>query len=132
MNKQTIIIVGHGSKQKDADCAMRKTAEALQKKKPEATVSLAYLEIQSPDMDRACCDAIASGASEIILVPYFVQSGRHVMKHIPEIASKVRTNHPNVTIKLTQSLGFDERLVSIIEDRILNILTDFTKCDSLP
>ena len=78
----------------------------------------AYLEINSPSIADAIGQAAARGAGEVRVLPYFVLSGRHVNKHIPQIVRQARKKNPGVRIKLCSYLGYDPRIVDVVRDRI--------------
>ena len=110
--------MGHGSKAKNFDSAMKRIAGSL-RKGPFSSVHCAYLEITAPSIPEAIGRAVREGAKEIRVVPYFVLSGRHIREHIPQIAAEERARWKGkAKITLCPYLGFDERIAAVVKDRL--------------
>ena len=119
-SKPAVILVGHGSKAKSFDGAMKQVAREL-RKGPYSSVRCAYLEITRPSIPQAVKSAVRSGAREIRLVPYFVLSGRHIREHIPQIAREERARWKKTTkVTLCPYLGYDKRIVEVVKERVKN------------
>ena len=116
--KRAIIIIGHGSKRTGAREAMERVVSALKTKHSHTEVLAAFLEIESPTIPEAIHEVLTRGAEEVLLVPYFVQAGRHVTEHIPALLREAQAKYPKKTIQLTRHLDFDDRMIEIVEDRI--------------
>ena len=117
-SKPAVILVGHGSKAKDFDRAMKRVAHSL-RKAPFSSVRCAYLEISSPSIPEAVRRAIREGARELRILPYFVLSGRHIQEDIPRIVAEERKRWGRkVKIVLCSYLGYDERIVQVVRDRL--------------
>ena len=54
------------------------------------------------------------GADEIVVLPYFMAAGRHVVTDVPEEVEPVRARHPDVKIRITPHLGSAELLPSLL------------------
>jgi sirohydrochlorin ferrochelatase len=97
---------------------MRHIAEALKRKEPETTFRIAFLEIESPNIPDALEHLLSEGADEVIITPYFLHAGRHVLEDVPRLISQAETRYPGRRVELAPHLGFDERIVSVVEGRI--------------
>ena len=116
--KRAVVLVGHGSKLEGSSAALEQVLTQLRKKEPETVFQTAFLELRSPNIPQAIQFCLNQGAEEIVIVPYFVQLGRHVAHDIPRIVDEAKTQYPDREIRLAPYLGFDERIVPVIEDRI--------------
>ena len=116
--KRAVLLVAHGSKISGANEAIDQVVKALQTKEPATLFQTAFLELQSPDIAQGIELCLARAADEVVVVPYFVQTGRHVVQDIPKIVSEAQARHPAKMITLASYLGFDERIVSLIKDRV--------------
>lgn len=116
--KHAVLLVGHGSKLAGSNAALEKVISALQKKDPATFFQSAFLELQSPNILEGIKLCFREGAEEVVVVPYFVQTGRHVVEDIPRIVAEARAAFPQKSICLADYLGFDERIVSVVTDRI--------------
>ncbi len=116
--KRAVVLVGHGSKIAGSSDAINCVIETLKKKEPATLFFTAFLELQKPSIPEGIELCINQGAEEVIVIPYFVQSGRHVVQDIPKIVSDSKEKHPDARICLAKYLGFDERIVSVVQDKI--------------
>jgi precorrin-8X/cobalt-precorrin-8 methylmutase len=119
--RERIILIGHGSPKKEAN-AIHLIAELLHGRiHGECNgqcVKVAYLQFGQPDIMTAIKSCAEDGVSKIILHPFFLSSGIHVTKDIPEIIAQAERLYPTVEFVYTDPLGTHEKLVEIVMDRI--------------
>lgn len=112
------LVVAHGSRLSEVASAHAEVCDAIgQRVGDQAEVRAAYLEITEPSIPAAIADAVAAGAIEIVLVPYFLHVGRHINQDLPQLLAAAADRHPGVRFALADHLGFDERLVAVAIDR---------------
>ncbi len=117
-----VILVGHGSKALDFDNAMRQVASKLKQQKKYASVCCAYLEINKPSISEAIEEAVQKGSHEVRVLPYFLLTGRHVIEDIPKIVHEAKLRHAReAKVVLCPYLGFDPKLVKLVQERIKQI-----------
>lgn len=86
---------------------------------PFREVTCAYLEINPPSIPQALQGAVRRGARDIRVLPYFVLAGNHVRKDIPHIVRvEARRWRRKAKIRLCPYLGYHEKIVSIVKERI--------------
>jgi len=116
-----LILIDHGSKLAEANRLLQPIAESVRAKSTYSIVEIAHMELAAPTLADAFTRCARSGASEVVIVPYFLASGNHATGDIPRMASeaaaKVKKEFPNLHWKLGQPLGFDERIVDVVLDR---------------
>lgn len=113
------MLVGHGSKARGFDAAMRRVASALRKDPRYQKVLCAFLEVSSPSIPEAVSACVRQGAREVRVLPYFVLTGKHVIRDIPEIVREAaRFHRGSARIVLCPYLGFDARIVAVVKQRI--------------
>lgn len=116
---EKFLIVLHGSPKKEAntwDNFLNLLAGVF--KKPRQDFKLAFLQFGEPDIKSALKECIHEGAKRIIVHPFFLSSGLHVTKDIPEILEEIKKKHPEVEILYTKPLGMHEKLAEIVKERI--------------
>lgn len=116
-----IILIGHGSPRKEAnniDIVGKLLHNTLHPDCSDACVRSAYLEFGRPDILTAIRQSVADGATKIIAHPYFLSSGMHVTKDIPEIVEEARSLFPDLELVYTEPLGVHSKLVDIVIERI--------------
>ena len=114
-----VLLVGHGSKTRGFDHAMQRVAKALRKKKDFFSVRCAFLEVAAPSIPEGIAQAVEKGAKEVRVLPYFVLTGKHVTRDIPNIVAEAsRKYRGHAKIILCPYLGFDEKIVSVVKKRL--------------
>ena len=98
--KTGVILLGHGSRVPDAGKNMEKVAAALKERYGYAIVEVCYLSRLGPHFPEAFEQCIAGGAREIIVIPYFLHDGLHLVLDIPEMMQEVAAKHPQVRVVL--------------------------------
>lgn len=115
---KAIILLGHGSRVPDAGHHMEKVARALQGKYGYKIVEVCYMSRLGPHFPEAFEQCVRLGATDIVVIPYFLHDGLHLVLDIPEMMQKIASQYPDVRLVLGRNLGFDEVLVDLVEKRI--------------
>jgi sirohydrochlorin ferrochelatase len=77
-------------------------------------VSCAFLELAEPLIPDGVEQAILRGAKEVVVMPYFLSAGRHVVSDIPAEVAKVSGRYPHIEVKIAPYLGAAEQMTDII------------------
>ncbi len=118
---ENIILIGHGSPKKDAnniELTGRLLHSAIHPNCNNNCVKVAYLQFAEPGIADAIKECVLSGAKRIIIHPYFLSSGIHVTKDIPEIIKEAKDMYPDREFIYTEPLGIHEKLVHVVMERI--------------
>ncbi|BAU22485.1 hypothetical protein THC_0079 [Caldimicrobium thiodismutans] len=116
---EKILLVLHGSPKKEAnywDSFLNLLSGVFQR--PRDDFKIAFLQFGQPDIKSALEDYIREGTYKIIVHPFFLSSGLHVSKDIPEILEEAKKMYPEVEILYTRPLGVHEKLAEIVKERI--------------
>lgn len=107
---KALLIVAHGSRRAESNDEVRSLTARIRKKAGErfGMVECAFLELAEPSIPDGIECAIRNGAEEVVVLPYFLSAGRHVVKDIPEQVQAKQAEHPNVPIRLVPHLGAAE------------------------
>lgn len=118
---ESIILIGHGSPKKDAnniETMGRLLHSMLHPDCSKGCVRVAYLQFAKPELPDMIKKSVLNGAKKIIIHPYFLISGMHVTKDIPEMIKEAERIYPDVEFIYTEPLGIHEKLVQVIAERI--------------
>ena len=77
-------------------------------------VSLAFLELMTPDLVTAVAQQVADGASVVTVVPVFFGQGGHIRRDLPLILDQCRAAHPSVEIRCSTAVGEDADVIEAI------------------
>ncbi len=116
--KRAIIILGHGSRVPDASTAMHVVARGVKERHGYAIVETCNMSRLGPHFDETFEKCVEQGATEVILIPYFLHEGLHIQVDIPTMMQHAAGRHPDVRLVLGKCLGFDDALVDLVDRRI--------------
>jgi sirohydrochlorin ferrochelatase len=113
-HKDAIILLGHGSRIPGAGEGMERVAEGMRKKLKGCMVEVCYMSKLGPHFPEIFDRCAAGGATRVIVMPYFLHAGLHILEDIPEILRKKAKDHPTIEMILGHHLGFDDCLVDLV------------------
>jgi len=113
---KALLLVAHGSRRKQSNDEVVVLADKLKKNCSDqySIIYAGFLELAEtliPDGIKNCVD---DGATSIVVLPYFLNSGRHVVEDIPNIVEQTRTDYPDVDIKIAQHLGASDLMMDLL------------------
>jgi precorrin-8X/cobalt-precorrin-8 methylmutase len=118
---EKIIIAGHGSPKDEASNIEQIAALLHSMIHPGCSgkcVRAAYLQFAQPDIMQAITECVKDGAKKLIIHPYFLSSGIHVTKNIPEIIKEAKKKYPDVEFIYTEPLGVHNKIAQVVLERI--------------
>ena len=113
---RTLILVAHGSRREASNEEVRELTVALSDRAGErfGRVSCAFLELAEPSIPDAIEQALADGAGEVVVLPYFLSAGRHVAEDIPGLVEQKRREYPDAQIRLAPYLGSGAGVIDLL------------------
>lgn len=110
-----LLLVAHGSNRGNSNEEIETLARKLSYLGAEYEgVDYAFLELAEPNVVDALENLIAKGAESILILPYFLAAGKHVVKDMPAEIAKVKEAYPNIEIKLAPHLGAAEDIPRLL------------------
>ena len=110
-----LLIVAHGSRKQSSNDEVRMLSQAVD---VDASgydiVECAFLELAEPSIPDGLERCIEQGAHEVVVMPYFLAAGRHVVEDIPQEVSPIAQKYQHVDIRITPHLGASKHMSSII------------------
>ena len=120
MGTHGIVLFGHGARDpRWAEPFARLAAKLAAARGDAGPVSLAFLELMSPDLPAAVSAQVALGCSEITVVPVFFGQGGHVRRDLPEIVARCREAFPDVAVRCATAVGEDEAVLDAVAEYCL-------------
>jgi len=115
---KALIIVAHGSRKASSNNEIMVLGEKVKSLLGEqyTYVLTAFLEFVNPSLEESILSCVEKDASEIVILPYFLASGNHVTRDIPEVVEKIQISYPNVKIILKEHLGSSPGIVRILSE----------------
>ncbi len=117
-SRSAIVLIGHGSRVRAANRTLVQVGRALRARLRGALVVPCYLEAARPGIQEAVDRCVRRGATRLIFAPYFLALGGHVAHDLPAQRRRSIHRHPGLRITIAPPLGFDQRLVAVVADRV--------------
>lgn len=113
---KSLVLVAHGSRREASNEEIRQVAARLAERSHGsfADVTAAFLELAEPSIPDGIVASVDRGAAEVIVLPYFLSAGRHVVTDIPDEVEKARSARPDATIRIAPYLGSADPLLDVL------------------
>ena len=113
---KVLLLIAHGSRKQAANDEISRLAQQVQARGGDdyGAVVSAFLECAEPNIQQGVDRCVELGATEIVVVPYFLAAGKHVVQDIPGELACARAGHPDVGIVLSQYVGDSDAMVDLV------------------
>ena len=117
---QAILLIAHGSRHAPANDDLHHVAAQL-RGRGHAIVVASFLELAEPGIDEGGRACVAQGATQVIMLPYFLSAGVHVRRDLTEARERLSAEFPQVPFRLADPLGRHALLIDLVEQRIAEV-----------
>lgn len=114
---KTLLLVAHGSRLESSNDAVKQLVERLRNRLLASgfeAVEYAFLELTEPTIPSGIANLVSQGATELVVLPYFLAPGTHVVDDVPELISVATLKYPEVAFTMMQHLGAVDGLIDLI------------------
>ncbi len=118
MKKTAILLMGHGSRIPAANDALHAIAAMVREGTGCPIVEVSFREQHAPNIQKGIDACVAQGAERIVLYPYFLFAGAHVLEDLPEEMEQAADRYPGLEMILGEPLGVHPKLGEIVCERI--------------
>jgi len=116
MNIKALLIIAHGSRKAESNIEISELANNIVSKSNIFDIGEAcFLEIAKPSIPEGLKMCVSKNASEILIMPYFLAAGRHVIEDIPQIINEEKMKYPMTSIKSLPYFGSNPDIVDILK-----------------
>ena len=115
---EAIILLGHGSRVPEAGKDMERVAARLRHKYGYPIVEVCFMSRLGPHFPEVFEKCVNLGAAKVLVIPYFLHSGLHLILDVPAMLQEQAQRFPAVSVQMGRGFGFDELLVDLIQTRI--------------
>ena len=114
--KPSLVVAAHGSRSQLAtDEIVAFTAQLNNSLKDfYAVCEPAFLELAAPSIEASIIALIEDGVRQIHLLPYFLNSGMHVTRDIPNIINTLSAQYSNVEFTLLPPIGLAPQMLDVV------------------
>ncbi len=122
---RALILIAHGSKVIASNDEIRELTDNLREKARASSheampssfydiILCGFLELAEPSIPGAIDKAVTAGSKHITIFPYFLSSGRHVAKDIPELVKERQLLYSDIPIEIAPYVGKMPKMIEYI------------------
>lgn len=116
---KALLLIAHGSRRPEANADLAFVAEHIAARGRYPVVQVSYLELAEPSIPDGGALCVARGATEVILLPYFLSAGVHVHEDMTAARDGLARRFPHVAFRLAEPLGRHPLLLDVVEQRAI-------------
>ena len=116
MEKRALILFAHGARAESWKAPFERLRDMTQRRMPDVKVVLAYLELMEPRLQPQVTALVATGVTDITVVPVFLGQGAHVLRDLPLMLDESRIVHAGVNITVAGAVGEDPDVLKAMTD----------------
>lgn len=116
---KALLLVAHGSRLTTSNDAIKQLSIKLRDRLSASdflALEYAFLELTKPSIPQSIAKLVEQGATELVVMPYFLAPGTHVMDDIPRLIAEAELKYLEVSFKVMPYLGGAEGMLDLILD----------------
>jgi sirohydrochlorin cobaltochelatase len=100
-----LLLFAHGARDAAWGAPFEAVLQRVRARRPEAHVTLAFLELMQPDLATAAEQLVRRGCRRVDVVPLFLGTGGHVRRDVPLLLQQLQSRHPGTRWTLREPIG---------------------------
>ncbi|MFK5987128.1 MAG: sirohydrochlorin chelatase [Pseudomonadota bacterium] len=125
---ETILLVGHGSRNEAGNTQIVDFKNQLVKRQPKWNIKLCYIELADYLIEQGLND-VAKDAKRVIVVPLILNAAGHVNEEIPEFIAQAKQNNPDTDYIYAKHLGANDKLLQILVRQLKEAMESLAMAD---
>ena len=112
-----LLLIAHGSRRPEANADLDYVAEQLRARGRYPVIQVSYLELVEPSIAAGGALCVERGATDVILLPYFLSPGKHVVEDLAAARDRLSERFPDIRFALAEPLGRHQLILDVLEKR---------------
>ena len=117
-DRTAVLLIAHGSRHQAANDDLHDLAARVAARGDYPIVEACFLELAEPDIAAGGSRCAARGASRVLMIPYFLSAGVHLLRDLTAARDSLRRLHPGIEFLLGPPLGPHPLLDELVAARI--------------
>jgi len=113
-----VLLIAHGSRHAPANDDLHELAARFRERGAYPIVEPCFLELAEPDIRQGGDRCVAQGAKRILMIPYFLSAGVHLLRDLTAARDGLQQRHPDADFRLGSPLGPHSLLDALVAERI--------------
>ncbi|MDX9837025.1 MAG: sirohydrochlorin chelatase [Azoarcus sp.] len=128
MNDHTILLVGHGSRNREGNREILQFAAQWHERHPDWRIEACFIEHAEILLDEGL-DRAARNARRVTVVPFILNAAGHVKMELPAAVSRARAHHPRVDFVCTRHLGMGREMLAVLKVQLERLMQQLASPD---
>jgi sirohydrochlorin ferrochelatase len=120
-SRVAVLLIAHGSRHAPANDDLHELAARFAGRGEYPIVEPSFLELAEPDISTSGDRCVARGAKRVLMVPYFLSAGVHLIRDLSAARDALRERHPGIEFRLGPALGPHPLLDDLVSERIRQV-----------
>ncbi len=116
-----VLLIAHGSRHAPANDDLLRMVARVAERGDYPIVEPAFLELAEPTIDHGGARCVERGAHRVLLVPYFLSTGVHLLRDLAAARDDLRKRYPQIEFRLGPALGPHPLLEQLVLERIRSV-----------
>lgn len=121
MNDTAILLVGHGSRNREGNQEILHFAAQWRDRHPGWRIETCFIEHAEVLLDGGL-DRAAHGARRVVTIPFILNAAGHVKMELPAAIERARQRHPGVAFACARHLGMGREIFSVLKGQLDRLL----------
>lgn len=121
--KRGLILFAHGARAASWAAPFERLRAQTQARVPDCEVTLAFLELMTPNLPDTVAAMLARGVDQLTVVPVFLGQGGHLLRDLPALCETIRAAHPGLVLDVVGAIGEDPGVQRAMTDYCVAALT---------
>jgi len=117
MNSLSILLVGHGSRNRDGNTEIFHFAAQWRARHPAWRIETCFIE-HAEVLLEAGLDQAAREARRVLVIPFILNAAGHVKMELPAAIEAARARHPAVSFSCTRHLGMGREILKVLQGQL--------------
>ncbi|HEV3164668.1 MAG TPA: CbiX/SirB N-terminal domain-containing protein [Isosphaeraceae bacterium] len=113
-----ILLIAHGSRNAPANDDLHQLVARIAEQGKYPIVEACFLELAEPDIQAGGGRCVERGAARVLIVPYFLSAGVHLLRDLSAARDALSERHPGIEFRLGPALGPHPLLDRLVWERI--------------
>ncbi len=113
-----VLLIAHGSRRTVANDDLVQLAQLVSERGGYRIVEVSYLELVDPTIASGGQTCVKRGAGRVLMLPYFLSAGVHVVNDLEAQRSALAAEFPQVEFVLCPHLGLHPLMAEIVLERL--------------
>jgi len=118
MPPTAVLLIAHGSRNQPANEELHELAKRIAASGSHAIVEPCFLELAEPDIPEGGQRCVAQGAKRVLMIPYLLSAGVHVLRDLTSARDGLMRAFPGVEFRLGPPLGPHPLLDELVAARV--------------